>query len=316
MDCVPDRPRAKAPSVPAVTIVLFHSVYGLRPAVHAAADRLRAAGTPGARPRPVRRPHRGDRRGGQGGQGRDRQGRAAEAGRSRRRAVLRARSRLRRVLARRFHRAEPGARRREGPRPAAAPRHLGHGGGHGRGRLPVQLHVADPDPFESDDWLNAWYLQMQRAGADVEIYRYRGAGHLYTDPELPDYDEAAAERTWRSRWTSSGSLAPGPAGRTGRNGPRGPEVRTPVPAVGGRRALVERGRDRGRPRSRTEPFTVIVLAVHEDGRGAVTLLLLVELLRHVQRPLVVGAVLDRLSKAALPLSAGTVCAIVIRYRGP
>lgn len=63
--------------------------------------------------------------------------------------------------------------------------------------LPVQLHVAEPDPFETDDWLSAWYLQMGRAGADVEIYRYPGAGHLYTDPGLPDYDAEAAEATWR-----------------------------------------------------------------------------------------------------------------------
>ncbi|MFJ8930257.1 dienelactone hydrolase family protein [Streptomyces sp. NPDC102364] len=63
--------------------------------------------------------------------------------------------------------------------------------------LPVQLHVAEPDPFETDDWLTAWYLQMGRAGADVEVYRYAGAGHLYTDPDLPDYDEEAAEATWR-----------------------------------------------------------------------------------------------------------------------
>ncbi|MGV4982728.1 dienelactone hydrolase family protein [Streptomyces sp. NRAIS4] len=63
--------------------------------------------------------------------------------------------------------------------------------------LPVQLHVAEPDPFETDDWLTAWYLQMGRAGADVEVYRYAGAGHLYTDYELPDYDAEAAEATWR-----------------------------------------------------------------------------------------------------------------------
>ncbi|WP_394434902.1 dienelactone hydrolase family protein [Streptomyces sp. SGAir0957] len=63
--------------------------------------------------------------------------------------------------------------------------------------LPVQLHVAEPDPFETDDWLTAWYLQMGRAGADVEVYRYPGAGHLYTDPGLPDYDAEAAEATWR-----------------------------------------------------------------------------------------------------------------------
>lgn len=62
--------------------------------------------------------------------------------------------------------------------------------------IPVQLHVAEPDPFEPEDWLNAWYLNLTRAGADVEIHRYRGAGHIYTDPDLPDYDAEAAERTW------------------------------------------------------------------------------------------------------------------------
>lgn len=63
--------------------------------------------------------------------------------------------------------------------------------------LPVQLHVAEPDPFETDDWLTAWYLRMGRTGADVEVYRYAGAGHLYTDPGLPDHDGEAAEATWR-----------------------------------------------------------------------------------------------------------------------
>ncbi|MFI1863461.1 dienelactone hydrolase family protein [Streptomyces jumonjinensis] len=64
--------------------------------------------------------------------------------------------------------------------------------------LPVQLHVADPDPFEPHDWLTAWYLGMGRAGADVEVYRYPGAGHLFTDPGLPDYDAEAADRTWQT----------------------------------------------------------------------------------------------------------------------
>ncbi|MFJ5174633.1 dienelactone hydrolase family protein [Streptomyces griseoviridis] len=63
--------------------------------------------------------------------------------------------------------------------------------------LPVQLHVAEPDAFETDDWLSAWYLQMGRTGADVEVYRYPGAGHLYTDPDLPDHDAEAVEATWR-----------------------------------------------------------------------------------------------------------------------
>lgn len=63
--------------------------------------------------------------------------------------------------------------------------------------LPVQLHIADPDPFEPHDWLTAWYLRMQRAGADVEVHSYPGAGHLFTDPELEDYDAEAAEQLWK-----------------------------------------------------------------------------------------------------------------------
>ncbi|WP_433330957.1 dienelactone hydrolase family protein [Spirillospora sp. CA-294931] len=62
--------------------------------------------------------------------------------------------------------------------------------------LPVQLHVADPDTYEPVDWQNAWYLRMRRAGADVEVFRYPGAGHLFTDPDLPDHDAEAAERAW------------------------------------------------------------------------------------------------------------------------
>ncbi|GAB3276599.1 dienelactone hydrolase family protein [Actinocorallia lasiicapitis] len=62
--------------------------------------------------------------------------------------------------------------------------------------LPVQLHVADPDEFEPSDWLNSWYLEMRRAGAEVEIFRYQGAGHLFTDPSLPDYDGGYAEQAW------------------------------------------------------------------------------------------------------------------------
>ena len=72
--------------------------------------------------------------------------------------------------------------------------------------LPVQLHVAEPDAFETDDWLTAWYLGMGRAGADVEVHRYAGAGHLYTDPDLPDFDEEAAEATWRVALGFLGSL--------------------------------------------------------------------------------------------------------------
>ncbi len=47
---------------------------------------------------------------------------------------------------------------------------------------------------------------MRRAGAEVEVHRYRGAGHLFTDPELPDYDAEAAERAWAASLDFLGEL--------------------------------------------------------------------------------------------------------------
>ncbi|MDQ1039249.1 dienelactone hydrolase [Streptomyces sp. V3I8] len=180
-----------------MNIMLFHSTYGLRPAVRDAADRLRAAGhevwTPdlfaGRTFETVE-------------EGRDFKD---ELGKDEllRRAILAAAPYSERGLV--YAGFSLGA---------ATAQTLALGDDKARGllllhgtsdiaetasvdELPVQLHVAEPDAFEPDDWLTAWYLQMGRAGADVEIYRYAGAGHLYTDPGLPDYDEEAAEATWR-----------------------------------------------------------------------------------------------------------------------
>jgi dienelactone hydrolase len=36
---------------------------------------------------------------------------------------------------------------------------------------------------------------MRRCGAKAEVFRYPGAGHLFTDPGLTDHD-AAADATW------------------------------------------------------------------------------------------------------------------------
>ncbi|MEV4330511.1 dienelactone hydrolase family protein [Streptomyces sp. NPDC049597] len=181
-----------------MNIILFHSSFGLRAAVHAAADRLRAAG------HEVRVPDLFD------GQTAE----TVEEGRE-----LRERFGTDELLRRAIHAAAPhsdqGLVYAGFSLGGAIAQNLALGDEKARGLLllhgtsdiaedasadglPVQLHVADPDPFEPEDWLNTWYLRMQRAGADVEIHRYAGAGHLYTDADLPDYDEEAAERTWRT----------------------------------------------------------------------------------------------------------------------
>jgi dienelactone hydrolase len=178
-------------------IILFHSVYGLRPAVTAAAERLRASG---------HQVHVPDLYEGQTAD-------SAEEGRELLEKIGRDELLRRAVVAAAPH-SDQGLVYAGFSWGGSVAQMLAVGDDKARGllllhgtsdipedaavdELPVQLHVASPDPFESDDWLNTWYLQMQRIGADVEVYRYPGAGHLYTDHELPDYDEKAAEQTWR-----------------------------------------------------------------------------------------------------------------------
>ncbi|WP_434588587.1 dienelactone hydrolase family protein [Streptomyces sp. A5-4] len=178
-------------------IILFHSVYGLRPAVHAAAERLRAAG---------HQVHVPDLFDGQTA-GTTEEGMALKDSFGRDELLKRA------VLAAAPH-SESGLVYAGFSFGGSVAQTLALGDEKARGLLllhgtsdiaqdasapdlPVQLHVADPDPFEPNDWLNAWYLQMRRIGTDVEVYRYPGAGHLYTDPELPDFDAESADLTWK-----------------------------------------------------------------------------------------------------------------------
>ncbi|MFD9124585.1 dienelactone hydrolase family protein [Kitasatospora sp. NPDC059571] len=188
----------EAKETPVAQIVLFHSAYGLRPAVHAAADRLRAAG------HQVHTPDLYD----------GRTFETVEEGMAYK-DELTTDELLRRAVS-----AAAPLITADGPGLVYAGFSLGaalaqnlaladeraagllllHGTSDIRDdaatSVAVQLHVAEPDAFEPEDWLNAWYLRMTKAGADVEVHRYRGAGHLYTDPELPDHDAEAAERTW------------------------------------------------------------------------------------------------------------------------
>lgn len=179
-----------------VNILLIHSAYGLRPAVQEAAGRLRAAG------HEVHVPDLYD-------------GRTADTVEEGRRIKdeIGREELLRRSVAAAAPHSERGLVYAGFSLGGSIAQTLALGDEKARGllllhgtsdiaddaateQLPVQLHVAEPDPFEPEDWLNAWYLRMGKAGADVEVHRYRGAGHLYTDPQLDDYDAEAAEQTW------------------------------------------------------------------------------------------------------------------------
>jgi dienelactone hydrolase len=62
---------------------------------------------------------------------------------------------------------------------------------------PVQTHAANDDPFAPSGQLAAFQASAAHAGADATLHTYPGAGHFYTDPSLPDHDPTATDRTWQ-----------------------------------------------------------------------------------------------------------------------
>lgn len=62
---------------------------------------------------------------------------------------------------------------------------------------PVQVHVAEGDPFASGQDVERWQADAGRAGLNAQVFTYPGAGHFYTDSVLADYHPAAASQTWQ-----------------------------------------------------------------------------------------------------------------------
>jgi dienelactone hydrolase len=85
-------------------------------------------------------------------------------------------------------------------RPAAAGVLLLHGLAEipatARPGTPVALHLAEPDPFEEEEFVGVVEQAARDAGCAIEVFRYPGAGHLFTDPALPGHDPAAAAALW------------------------------------------------------------------------------------------------------------------------
>ena len=69
------------------------------------------------------------------------------------------------------------------------------GGGEWPSGVPVQEHVGEEDAFDDGPEVRAKFTaDMKKAGVEPEFFTYPGAGHLFTEPSLPDeYDAAAAE---------------------------------------------------------------------------------------------------------------------------
>ncbi|MGV9213574.1 dienelactone hydrolase family protein [Micromonospora sp. RB23] len=175
-------------------VVLFHSVYGLRPAVRSAADRMRAAGHQVTTPDLYGVPAADTVEEG-----------FALLDKIGHEVVLdRARAALdglppQTVLAG-FSMGAGVAGALLAERPDAAGLLLLHGTGGApdvvRSGLRVQLHVADPDPYDAPDEVDEWQRTMTAAGADLTVFRYPGVGHLFTDPALAEYAPEAATAAW------------------------------------------------------------------------------------------------------------------------
>ena len=63
--------------------------------------------------------------------------------------------------------------------------------------VPVQVHYAADDPWvEAEEEVVPVGEAVRGAGAAFEVYTYPGSGHLFADPDLPEYDRASSEAMW------------------------------------------------------------------------------------------------------------------------
>jgi dienelactone hydrolase len=60
-------------------------------------------------------------------------------------------------------------------------------------KVPVQLHYNAQDPFRNPANDTALEKQVKASGAPFEEFLYDGNTHLFTDLDLPDYNEASSE---------------------------------------------------------------------------------------------------------------------------
>jgi dienelactone hydrolase len=184
-------------------VVLLHSVLGLRPGVTSAADRLRAAG---------HTLHTPDYYDGEvfddlddglrkedalGYQEITRRAREAVAGLPA--GLVFAGFSMGAVLAELLAASRPGARGAVLMHGAVPVEGLGEFGVERWPEgVPVQVHYAAGDPWvEAEEEVAPLGDAVRGAGAAFEEHAYPGSGHLFADPDLPEYDRASSEAMWR-----------------------------------------------------------------------------------------------------------------------
>lgn len=76
--------------------------------------------------------------------------------------------------------------------------------------VPAQIHYTVGDPRRRQEWIDDVVTEIHAAGATVECFDYPGNGHLLTDASLADeYDPDASALVWErvldacERWTGA-----------------------------------------------------------------------------------------------------------------
>lgn len=58
--------------------------------------------------------------------------------------------------------------------------------------VPVQVHFAEKDPLRNEQVIAALADRVCASGASFQHHDYTASGHLFADPDMPAYDAAAA----------------------------------------------------------------------------------------------------------------------------
>jgi dienelactone hydrolase len=184
---------------PVAEIVLLHSILGPRPAVIAAADRLRAAG---------HAVHVPDLFGGdppldsyeEGAARLQRVGVPEIVGRARAAVATLPPGLVYAGFSMGSGLAAGLAARRPGARGAVlmsgAPNPAAIGATAWPAGVPVQVHMSVGDPDRRQAWIDELAALVRAGGSTCDVFDYASGGHLFADPDLPDFDAASAELMW------------------------------------------------------------------------------------------------------------------------